>query len=64
MSVRQHLYLIDFFQPITGQQTSKNFKAMMSLVEKKSVEGRDFVVTTYSRTSVLQDNLQARLWLS
>ena len=45
--VRQPFDLLNFFQPVITwqQQTIRNFKAVMSLVEK-SVEGQNFIWAT------------------
>ena len=43
MPIRLKFDLLHFFQPIKGQQTSKNFTAVMSLVER-SLESRNFDV--------------------
>ena len=54
MSVRRYhksINLVQFFQPITGQQTSRNFKAVMSLVERR-VGGQHFFVPSYVGATV------------
>ena len=43
MPIRLKFDLLHFFQPIKGQQTSQNFTALMSLVEK-SLESQSFDV--------------------
>ena len=48
-TVRRNFYLLHFFQQITEQQTSSNFNALMSLVERNA-DGRNFhrtVVRSY-----------------
>jgi len=47
MTVWHNSHHLHFFQPITGQQTSRNIKAVMWLVER-SVDGRNFVLPAYT----------------